>query len=208
MHLGVIMKKVIIAASLLGIIGITGVVLLNKKESEAQSNSIDNLVNPNSQGKGTNRTNSNGVPLLPDNKVMINPNMPSPEGTNRLPKIIPPGNLSQIRVGAPPEARFMNDCQALARGNHEVMRKCFEARIQSNLVIPVANADVAKYNQKVAYCKNQSGNNLSAYQLCLNGQVNGANALSQEQPSTTFVNAKQTGQNKQPVASNSNAIFK
>jgi hypothetical protein len=206
------MKKMIIVASLIGFVGITGVVLLkNKKtQSEASLNSTNNVVN--SQNNAVSRNNTNGIPMNPDNRIMINPNMPSPEGANRLPRIIPPTNGTQIRVGAPPEANLMRDCQVLAKGNHEVMRKCFEAKIQSNLMtgnMSNSNADVAKYNLKVADCKSKSGNNLNALQLCLNTQgVSNNAALNQEAPSTTFVNATQAAQNKPPVAPNPHAVFK
>jgi hypothetical protein len=137
------MKKIIIVSSILAVIGISSMYLIknhkNQPEASQNNSQTQSIQTPN------NLNNKPVMPINPNNNIMINPNIVSPEGANRLPKIVPPENFAQIKITPPPEAGLMRDCQVIAKGNPEVMRKCFEDKIQSNVM--QVNNDVNKYNQ-------------------------------------------------------------
>jgi hypothetical protein len=130
------MKKVIITFSILGFICLSGLYLMKSHKNQVENNQVNpQTINPQVPNNINDRPS---IPLNPNNTIMINPNIASPEGTNRLPKIIPPGNAQQMRIIPPPEVGLMKECQVLAKGNPEIMRKCFETKIQSNVMPPSA----------------------------------------------------------------------
>lgn len=149
------MKKIVVVAGLVGVIAISSVIFIKKQKvqsSETPQNAVEQVNSPNQQ-QGD-KTNS--PPINPDNTIMINPNIVSPEGSNRLPKIIPPPQAT-LKIGPPPEISLMNDCQKMASGNQELMRKCFESKVQANLM----SKNVSSQNQQVVVNKAVPTSNFS-----------------------------------------------
>lgn len=149
-----------------------------------------------------------------NNKPVLNSKIPSPAGINKFPQIVAPGRVTSSRIAPPPELALMNACQSNARGNLEASRKCFEGNITTKVQPQSNNSNfnIATYNkamnEKIAYCKRKSGNNLSAYKFCVN--TNEA-PKSTESPSSQFISAAKSaqiaGNTPVPVARPNNAII-
>jgi len=146
------MKKISIIVGLIALIGITSIVLIKKQKNNTTVLAPSTF---NVQNNGS--TNVNAVPLNPKSNVVINSTLPSPEGSNKLPQIVRPAYNPQVRMTPPPEIVLMQGCQGVAQGNPEAMRKCFEAKVQSNITAQTnlvkmpdgTILNVAEYTQKV-----------------------------------------------------------
>jgi hypothetical protein len=197
------MKKIVgISAAAVIIVGLIAFAMKDKEKPLITDTNLQQNVASATKQSNQPKVELIGPNKVPSNTLVFNNNIAPPDGKNKFPTIVPPGNnLPPAKIGAPPEAIYLTQCQAAAKGNPEVSRKCFENIVASLVTnakptIQASNPDSAYANkylkymdEKIAYCKTKSPINSDAFKFCVNTQ---STELTAQNPSAQFMQVAQT----------------